>query len=500
MTFVIAPRRIERISPLQLFSANTILHSRRVGFPTRGNLSRQPIPITLAEVERVFTLWGPKHRFCDRVNRRDFLQVGALGLGGLTLADVLRLRAESGNPSPRAVIMICLAGGPSHMDMYDLKPNAPADYRGEFKPIQTNVPGFDICEHFPKQAKIADKLALVRTVQFVEPMQHELEEVYTGFPKSSKRPSFGAVISKFRGVDSRLPSYVSLDYGERTVGYESPQYLGAANAPLQIAGTSGIHNLSLPWQVPRARFNDRQGLMKSFDNYRREIDSKHESKDLDAFQSRALDIITSPKAREAFDLTKESDKTLARYGKKDDKYVYVGTKPDTLWDGQRFLLARRLVEAGVPVVTMRVASWDHHGNVVSGAGGTIFLSLRTALPLLDQSIHALVTDLHDRGLDKEVLVLVWGEFGRTPKISQSGRDHWPDASFALFAGAVKTGQVIGETDSRGERPKTRRLSAQNVLGTVYHTLGIDWKQKVNDFSGRPTQLLDDGEPIEELVA
>ena len=434
-----------------------------------------------------------------QADRRTFLRAGGLGLGALTLADVLRLRAESGAPKPRAVIMVCLAGGPSHMDLYDLKPDAPADFRGEFKPIRTNVPGFDICELMPMQATIADKLALVRTVQFVEPMEHELEEVYSGFPKASKRPSFGAVVGKFRGTADRMPTYVSLDYGERTAAYEGPQYLGAAYAPLQVSGTSGVRNLSLPRAMTAARFDDRQQLAKTFDTYRRDVDRLHEGQDLDAFTARAVDIVTSPKAREAFDLSRESDKTLARYGNKDDKYIYVGTKADTLWDGHRFLLARRLVEAGVPVVTLRVASWDHHGNVVSGAGGTIFKSLRTALPLLDRSIHALVTDLHDRGLDKEVLVLVWGEFGRTPKIVQNGRDHWPNVGFALFAGAVQTGQVIGTTDSRGERPKTRPLTAQNVIGTVYHTLGIDWKQTLNDFGGRPTPLLDNGEAIGELV-
>jgi hypothetical protein len=433
------------------------------------------------------------------MNRRDFLRLGALGLGGLTLADVLRLRAESGAKSPRAVIMVCLAGGPSHMDMYDLKPNAPADYRGEFKPIQTNVPGFDICELFPLQATIADKLALVRTVQFVEPMQHELEEVFTGFPKSAKRPSFGAAISKYRGSDSNLPSYVSLEYAERTTSYESPQYLGAAHAPLAISGTSAVRNMSLPYYVSPGRFGERRDLMRTFDGYRREIDKQRESQDMDAFTARALDIITSPRAREAFDIEREPDKVRARYGNRDDKFIYVGTKADSAWDSHKFLLARRLVEAGVPVVTLRIGLWDHHGNVVSGAGGTIFNSLRSALPLLDRSVHALVTDLHDRGLDKEVLVLVWGEFGRTPKISQNGRDHWPDTGFALFAGATRTGQVIGETDSRGERPKTRGVGAQNVLGTIYHTLGIDWKQQNLDFTGRPTQLLDDGEPIAELV-
>jgi len=449
----------------------------------------------------VLTFWGSSHRFCDGIARRDFLQIGALGLGGLTLPDILRLRAEAnpGSSSPRAVIMVCLAGGPSHMDMYDLKPNAPSDYRGEFRPIKTNVPGFDICEHMPLQTKIADKLALVRTVQFVEPMQHELEEVYTGFPKSARRPSFGSVISRFRAGDPKLPSYVSLEYNTGTAPYESPQYLGAAHRPLQLVGTAGVQNLSLTRGVTPAKLEDRRELLQSFDTLRRDLDTQHQSVDMDAFTARALDMITSPKARDAFDLNKEPEKVRARYGNKDDKYIYVGTKPDSPWNGQQFLLARRLVEAGVPVVTLRAGLWDHHGNVVSSQNGTIFKSLRTALPLLDRSIYALVSDLHDRGLDKEVLVLVWGEFGRTPKITQNGRDHWPDASFALFAGPVRTGQVIGETDSRGERPKNRGMGSQNILGTVYNVLGIDHKQKVPDFSGRPMQLLDDGEPIPELV-
>lgn len=452
------------------------------------------------EVRIVLTFWGARRRFCDRIHRRDFLRVGALGLGGLSLADVLRLRAQASPGSkPRSVIMVCLAGGPSHLDMYDLKPDAPADFRGEFNPIRTNVPGFDVCEHMPLQAKVADKLALVRTVQFVEPMQHELEEVYTGFPKSAQRPSFGSVVSRFRGGDSRLPSYVSLDYNTGTAAYESPQYVGAAHRPLQLAGTTGVRNLSLTRGVTPARLDNRRGLLRSFDAYRREVDTHRQSQDMDAFSARAFDLITSPKAREAFDLSREPDKVRDRYGSKNDKYIYVGTKPDSPWEGDKFLLARRLVEAGVPVVTLRAGGWDHHGNVVSSQGGTIFVSLRSALPLLDRSIHALVTDLHERGLDQEVVVLVWGEFGRTPKISQAGRDHWPDTGFALFAGAVRTGQVIGATDSRGGRPRSRAVGAQNVLGTLYHALGIDYREKLPDFSGRPMQLLDDGEPIPELV-
>jgi Protein of unknown function (DUF1501) len=447
----------------------------------------------------VLTFWGDKQSFCDRVTRRDFLRVGAFGLGGLTLADVLRLRGETNSTKPRAVIMVCLAGGPSHLEMYDMKPNASTDYRGEFKPIRTNVPGFDICELMPLQARIADKLALVRSVQFVEPMQHELEEVYTGFTKAAKRPSLGSVISRFRGGHRELPSYVSLEYSEGTVSYESPQYLGAAHRPLHISGTAGVRNLSLAYGVNRTRLDDRRGMLQAFDGFRREVDVRRESQDMDAYTSRAFDILTSARARNAFDLSREPNKVRDRYGKSDDKFIYVGKEANSVWDSQKFLLARRLVEAGVSVVTLRAGLWDHHGNVVTGAGSTIWSGLKTALPLLDRSIHALINDLHDRGLDKEVAVLVWGEFGRTPKISQAGRDHWPEASFALFGGAVKTGQVIGETDSRGERPRTRPLGPQNVIGTLYHLLGIDPKQTVPDFNGRPQYLLEDGDPIEELV-
>ncbi len=431
--------------------------------------------------------------------RRDVLRLGALG--GLSLPDVLRLRAqEPTGKAPRAVIMVCLAGGPSHLDMYDLKPNAPSEVRGEFKPIKTVVPGFDICEHFPLQASIADKLALVRSLQFVEPMQHELEEVYTGFPKSAKRPSFGSVISRFKGDGARVPSYVSLEYSTGTSSYESPQYAGAAHRALHISGGEGVRNLGLLNGISRARFDDRRGLLHDFDHYRREQDARRESRDMDAHTAKALDILTAPRVRDAFDLSREPEKVKARYGDKDAKFIYAGKDADSYWYPHNFLLARRLVEAGVPVVTLRAGLWDHHGNVIQQVGGkSIWHSLKSALPLLDRSVHALVTDLHDRGLDKEVLVVVWGEFGRTPNISQTGRDHWPDASFALFAGAGCHGQVIGETDSRGERPKSRPLGPQNVLGTVYHALGIDYRQKLTDFSGRPVQLLDDGEPIEELA-
>lgn len=450
----------------------------------------------------MFTLWGNKNRTCDGISRRSFLQAGALGLGGLSLADVLRLRAQApSGKKPRAVIMVVLAGGPSHIDMYDLKPNATSDYRGEFKPIKSNVPGFEICEHMPLQAQIADKLALVRTVQFVEPMQHELQEVYSGFTKAAARPSFGSVISRFRGGDPRLPSYVTLDYG--VAEYEGPKYLGAAHYPLSMGGNggAGAADLKLAYGVSRVQMENRRELLNSFDTMRKDLDIRREGLNMDTYTARAIDIVSSARARDAFDLNREPDRVRRRYGSKDDKYTYVGKEYESTWEGDKFLLARRLVEAGVSVVTLRVGSWDHHGNVIAANGGvSIWYSLKSVLPHLDRSIHALVTDLHERGLDEEVAVLVWGEMGRTPRITQAGRDHWMDASYALFAGGgMKMGQVIGETDSNAVRPKNRPLGPQNVLATIYHTLGINPEQSVNDFAGRPQYLLDDREPITELV-
>jgi hypothetical protein len=233
---------------------------------------------------------------------------------------------------------------------------------------------------------------------------------------------------------------------------------------------------------------------------RRDVDAHGELAAMDEFSARAVEMITSPKARNAFDLSREPDKVRQRYGTAGAKYTYGNDpKPTNPWPADKFLLARRLVEAGVSVVTLRIGTWDYHGT--SSGTGNIFTGLRTQLPLLDQSIAALVTDLHERGLDKEVAVLVWGEFGRTPRVNKvEGRDHWPDAGFALFAGGgLRTGQVVGETDAKAERPKTRALGAQDVLATVYHALGIDLTVKLPDFSGRPMALLDDGQPIAELI-
>jgi hypothetical protein len=442
----------------------------------------------------MLTLWGTRNRTCDGISRRDFLRVGALGLGGLGLADVLRLRGQAGTrPRARAVILVCLGGGPSHIDMYDLKPAAPAEIRGDFRPIRSRVPGFDLCELFPLQAQLTDQLAVVRTVQFSIP-NHELREIFTGFPQPADRPCFGSVVSRFRGNPANdMPRYVSLDPKHAyDPELESPRYLGAAHAPFHLGYGAGqeVKNLSPSTDVPGARIASRKQLLARLDTLRRDLDARHEFASQDEFTTQALEMIASPRARAAFDLSREPDKVRDRYGRNQRGF----------WDSEKFLMARRLVEAGVAVVTLKVGYWDHH----AGINGDIFTALRAQLPALDRSLAVLLSDLRERGLDKEVVVLVWGEFGRTPRVSYRGtsvgRDHWNDAGFALFSGGgLRMGQVIGETDSQAARPKNRPLNCQNVLATVYHALGIDPDQTVLDFAGRPQYLLDHREPIRELV-
>jgi hypothetical protein len=443
----------------------------------------------------MLTLWGDRSTFCDGLSRRNFLRVGALG--GLTLPTLLRLRAATGQRTPRSVIMVCLIGGPSHIDMYDMKPDAPDGIRGDFKPVHSNVPGFDLCEHMPLQTKMADKLALVRTVQFVEPMQHELHEVFTGFPKAAQRPAFGGVVSRLRSAAGReMPAYVSLR--TQLGDYESPQYLGPAHQAF-LFGKEGVRDLGLAGDLTLDRLHERKHLLGALDNIQRDLDTGAGFKAIDGFTAQAFDMISSPRAKAAFDLSREPEAMRRLYGLPGGKYGF-DNDPNKLrtWPAEQFLLARRLVEAGVGVVTLVVGNWDYHGT--KAGSGNSFVGMRRQLPCLDQSLHALVTDLHERGLDREVLVLVWGEFGRSPKITYTGRDHWPEVGFALFAGGgLKTGQIVGETDSRGTRPRSRPLSAQNVIATIYRQLGIDPAQTFPDFNGRPQYLLDDREPIEELI-
>ena len=447
----------------------------------------------------MLTLKGTSHRFCDGMSRRDFLKVGSLGMGtaGLTMADVMRARADTPSRSFKAVIMVCLPGGPSHMDTYDMKPDAPEEIRGEFRPIATNVPGIQICEHMPLQARMMDKFAVVRNMRFHQP-NHQLHEVYTGYPTNSEWPAFGSMISRIQGQQQGLlPRYISLgiDDHPRTVARaERPRFAGNVHRPF-APNQQFLENLSSP---PGEIFGDRQALLQHFDTVRREIDANGELLAMDEFSEQAMNLLTSPQVRHAFDIEQEPLALRERYGA--DRRSRHNYQFGHTWHGTRFLLARRLVEAGVPVVTLAEMGWDHHGNV-NGVRGTIFERSSEQLPWLDQSLSALVTDLHERGLDRDVAVVVWGEFGRTPRVNaRGGRDHWTPAGFTLFAGGGwQTGQMIGATDTQGTRPVGRPYEPKNVMATIYRHMGIDLEQTtVPDYSGRPRYLLDDRRVIGEL--
>jgi uncharacterized protein (DUF1501 family) len=438
----------------------------------------------------MLTFHGRHSRLCDGVSRRQFLTVGALG-AALTLPDLLRLRAQGASKAGtrgKAIIMVYLNGGPSHMDMYDMKPDAPVEYRGEFKPIKTNVPGMDICEHLPLQAKIADQFAIVRNMKFQQ-QGHTPPELFTGFLRGN-RPSIGSVVSRLRsdaGVRTPLPPYIYLG-DANYVG--APGFLGKAHEAY-IPGARGAANLGRAREVTLDRLSDRKELLASFDTMRRDLDDARGSlAGMDAFATQALEMVTSNKARDAFDVSREPEAVRARYG--------VATE---------WLQARRLVEAGVPVVTftprtrnpakMCNGEWDHHDY--------IFRCLRAALPQLDRSLYALLSDLRDRGMSKDVGVVVWGEMGRTPRVgtqrgTTGGRDHWPQSGFALLAGGgLQTGQVVGATDARGENPKGKPYTPQNILATLYHVVGIDPVTTIPDHQGRPVYLLDDREKVSELI-
>jgi hypothetical protein len=424
----------------------------------------------------MLTLWGDRQRFCDGVTRRNFLKVGAFG-AGLTLAEMLRARALAGpGSSTKSAIMIYLPGGPSHMDMYDLKPDAPAEFRGEFKPIPTNVPGVQICEHLPLQARMWDKLAVVRSLVSVD--EHSDSLVMTGYTENVNRtahhPSFGAVVSKFRGPSAGdIPPFVSLR--GMSIGTE-PGYLGVSHRPFTPDG-DGVRNLRLAGGVDAARMDDRKSLLASLDDVRREIDATGTMKGLDDFATRAFDMVASGAVRKALDLSREEPRTRDRYR---------GAEP--------FLTARRLIEAGVGCVTLAIGSWDTHGSN--------FKQLKKQLPQVDRGVANLIEDLHDRGMDRDVVTVMWGEFGRTPKINNSdgGRDHWAPAMSALVAGGgLKMGQAVGSTSARGEHPRDRACTAPQLLSTLYHAIGIDPSRTFPNGNGRPMYILDDREPIAELL-
>lgn len=439
--------------------------------------------------------------------RRSFLRAGALTLGGLTLGDVLRLRAESPARSrPKSIIMIHLSGGPSHLDMYDMKPDAPAEYRGEFRPIATNVPGMDICELMPQQARIADKFTILRGVQLAH--LHTANEFYSGYPwqespravvpGEAQRPSLGAIVSKVRGAASAIPPYVSLD---NNADWERAYYLGAEHEPFRFGGNSApesLANMGRSQTVDASRFDDRATLLHSFDALRRNLDATPAVTALDAIQSRALEIVMSGAVREAFEVEREPQSVRDRYGERPftvrsqdcQKNYHQQRHP-----GRGLLQARRLIEAGVSVVTYCIHNWDTHRYN--------FETLRAVLPHLDQALTALICDLDERGLLDDVAVVMGGEFGRTPRIGDiqpDGRSHWPEAGFLWVAGGgLRTGQVIGQTDARGERVIGEPIRMQHVLATMYRVLGIDPALTFRDFNGRPQYVLEDRHVVAGLV-
>ena len=450
----------------------------------------------------MFTFYnGPPRPYCDGVSRRGFLKVGSLALGGLALADFLRLKANGAVAQERrakSVIMICLGGGPSHLDTYDMKPNAPAEVRGEFRPIRTNVSGMEICELFPKQAKIADKFAIVRSATWQEP-DHQRIEIFTGFPRRERRPSFGSYVSRFSpGRDPSLPKFVSLMGNDGEIAEaEQPLHVGARHRAF-VPADRGLQSLEVTRQVDLSRLKTRKELLGELDNLRREVDATGEMGAVDAFSGQAMDMVTSGKARRAFDLSEEKPETLDRYRVAGNKFMYSHSSTPVNWDWEAFVRARRLVEAGVPFVSMQVGLWDHH---CADGLPSLFKSYRTLLPLYDTCISALINDLHERGLHQEVCVCVWGEFGRTPRVNKyGGRDHWPGAGSVLFSGGgLRMGQMVGQTTAHGENPTTRAYNPQNILSTLYHVLGIDPSAAIPDLGGRPQYVLDDRDPVKELT-
>jgi len=445
----------------------------------------------------MLTIYGSKQRFCDGISRRNFLKIGALGLGGLTLPQLLQAESQSGiRRSHKAVIMIFLPGGPSHQDIFDLKMDAPSEIRGEFKPISTSVPGIQICEHLPLLAKMMDKLVLIRSIVGATG-DHYAVQCLTG--RSHKNvppggwPCLGSTVAKLQGpLNKAIPPFVGLSPKMGHAPWADngqPGFLGPAFAPFK-PNDAGKDDLVLNG-ITLDRLADRKSLLASFDRFRREVDTSGLMEGLDSFNEQAFGMLTSSRLLEALDIEKEDPKVRARYGKGDPKNRDDGG-PKLM---EHMLIARRLVEAGARCVTLAFSRWDHHGDN--------FGALRQDLPLLDQGVSALVEDLHQRGLDKDVSVVVWGEFGRTPTINKdAGRDHWPRVSCGLLAcGGLKTGQVIGATDRLGGEATERPVQFGDVFATLYHNLDIDVsKVTVTDLSGRPQYLVDAGcAPMKEVI-
>jgi hypothetical protein len=420
-----------------------------------------------------------------------------LAVGGLTLTDVLRAESRAGRgSSQKAVIMVFLPGGPPHQDMWDLKPSAPQEIRGPLEPIATSVPGIQICELFPRIAKQMDRYVPIRSIVGASG-DHAAFQCMTG--RLERRmpaggwPSVGSTLSSLQGPrDPNMPAYVSVCYRTSHAPWGDPGrpgFLGVAHAPFRPMA-DGKDDMLLQG-ITLERLQDRKQLLGAFDRLRRDTDQSGMLEGLDVFQQQAFGVLTSSKLIDALDISREKAETRERYGK-GDPAPHADGAPRMV---ENFLIARRLVEAGARCVTLNFSRWDWHGQN--------FQRAREEMPMLDRAVSALVQDLHERGMERDVSVVVWGEFGRTPQINQdAGRDHWPKVSCALLAGGgMRTGQVIGATDRLGGEAIDRPVTFQEVIATLYHNMGIDTSSAtVVDLTGRPRYLVDDGTgPLPELT-
>lgn len=443
-------------------------------------------------MQRTNQRWHGSH-----FSRRTFLEVGASALG-LGLTDVLRRRAlaaEGGSSATdrahKALIVIWTHGGLSQQDTYDLKPDAPAEYRGPYRPIASNVPGVFLTERFPRQAQVLDKLSIVRSVNHQNaihaPSAHWMQTGYFGptlARNAPQKPSFGSVIARAKGANADLmPPYVAIPQAE-AFGYQGAVYLGAAYNPFELhadpsADDFAVPNLVLPQGLATESIRDRAALLRDFDTMRRDVDQSGSLEGLDAFKAQALDMITGDRVRKAFDLSQEPAELRDRYG----RHPY----------GQGAMLARRLVEAGSTCVTLNTGYWDHHDNIEP--------NLEQHLPPLDAAIATLVEDLDARGRLDDVVIYCAGEFGRTPLINgHAGRDHWSNCfSVLVGGGGLQGGRVVGASEPRGGKVHERPVSPQDLLATLYYALGIPQETHYDDATGRPVSIVGSGKPIAELL-
>jgi hypothetical protein len=423
---------------------------------------------------------------CDGGTRRDFLKAGVLGAGGLALSDLLRLRAhasQNGRPTRNtSVVWLWLGGGPTHIETFDPKMSAPEEFRSTTGAIATNVPGMELGGDFVKMARVADKFSIVRSFAHTNSGHgggtHWVMTGYNYPPADNGmgqiKPGFGAIVSRHRGANNPatgLPNYVRMG----DILGDGPSWLGASYAPFDSAGNAR-NNMNL--QVPMDRLQDRRGLLHTFDAIDRQVDRSGVMHGLDSFETQAFDLLQS-RAREVFDINREDPRTRDLYGK--DRF------------GQQMLLARRLCEAGVGFVTIHHGGWDMHGDIVQ--------SLRRTAAPVDHAVSAFLSDIHQRGLENDILLVITGEFGRTPRVNSSaGRDHWaPLSTLALAGGGLRMGQVVGESNARAEVPRTTPITPQDLMATVFHVLGLPRDLHYNDPTGRPTPMINGGRVISELV-